>query len=135
MATLSAKQVLSNLYGLMMEINLHRSDEDVLAELQAQPDAQVEKHLLRVKQLNAKLRAEATKVRYGQALEQLRLLKERGLAELQKLLQPHERAQLQPLFRKFEELTPEDEAAILEDQELLQLMDVLKRRIDEHPEP
>lgn len=38
MATLNPKQILSNLYGLMMEINYHRLDEEVLAELQQKPD-------------------------------------------------------------------------------------------------
>ncbi|MBE9597883.1 hypothetical protein [Pedobacter sp. MC2016-24] len=55
MATLNAKQVLSNLYGLMMEINYHRLDEEVLEELQQKSNRQVDKHLIKVKQLSAKL--------------------------------------------------------------------------------
>lgn len=134
MGTVNAKQVLSNLYGLMMEINLHRTDEEVLAELQINPDPQIEKHLLKIKQLNAKLRAEANKVRFQKAIEQLKLLKQKGLDEIRKLMQPQEQAQLMPLFRKFEELTSEDETAILEDQELLHFMEFLNKRVNENPE-
>lgn len=134
MGTVNVQQVLSNLYGLMMEINLHRTDEDVLAELHANPDPQIEKHLLKIKQLNTKLKAQANKVRFEKAIEQIKILKQKGLDEIKKLIQPHEQAQLIPLFRKFEELTQEDEAAILEDQELLHLMEILKDRIDENPE-
>ena len=45
--------------------------------------------------------------------------------ELKKLLAPHEQVQLVPLFRKLEELT------ILEDQELLHLMEILKDKLDD----
>jgi hypothetical protein len=134
MGTVNAKQVLSNLYGLMMEMNFHRADEDVLAELHTNPDTQIEKHLVKIKQLNEKLKAEANKVRFQKAIEQIRILKQKGLDEIKKLIQPQEQEQLMPLFRKFEELTKEDEEAILEDQELLHLIEILKDRIDENPE-
>ena len=131
MATLNDREVLSNLYGLMMEINLHQDDEDILSELNANPDTQINRHLIKIKQLNAKFRAAANKKMFQQAIEQIALLKEKGFEELKKLIQPQERAQLMPLFRKFEELTAEDEASILEDQELLHLMEILKDRIDD----
>ena len=130
---MNPKQVLSNLYGLMMEINLHRPHEDVLMELEASPDGQIESHLLKIKQLNAKLAAEANKRRFQNAIEHLRLLKQKGMDEVRKLLEPEAQVQLMPLFRKFEELTKTDEASILEDQELLHLMQILKDKIDENP--
>jgi hypothetical protein len=89
---------------------------------------------VKIKQLNAKLKAEANKVRFQKAIEQIRILKQKGLDEIKKLIQPQEQEQLMPLFRKFEELTKEDEEAILEDQELLHLIEILKDRIDENPE-
>ena len=131
MENTSAKQVLSNLYGLIMEINLHRSDEDVLRELQENPDSQIEKHLQRIKILNAKVKAQANVSRFQKAKEQLKLLKVKGIEELKKLIQPQQQTQFMPLFRKFEELTLEDEAAILEDQELLQLMEILNNSIND----
>lgn len=131
MATLNAKQVLSNLYGLMMEINYHQSDEEVLDELQQKADPQLQKHLLKIRQLTAKLRAHENKHRFQLALEQIAKLKEKGFDELKKLIRPQDEAQLVPLFRKFEELTKDDKAAILEDQELLHLIEVLKNKVDD----
>src|SRR5690606_15833767 len=117
MGTISAKQILSNLYGLMMEINYHRSDEEVLEELQQKPSRQVDKHLIKVKQLAAKLRAQKNKDRFQKALVQIVKLREKGIDELKKILNPQEASQLLPLFRKFDELTKDDEKSILEDQE------------------
>ena len=130
MEIMNAKETLNHLYGLMMDINFHRSDEEVWEELEKRPSARIEKHIAKIKQISAKLRAEATRQKYNMALEQIRQFKERGLDDLKKLLGPQEQLQLQPLFRKFEELTAEDEAAILEDQELLQLMALLKDKLD-----
>jgi len=134
MATLNAKQVLSNLYGLMMEMNYHRNDEEVLAELEQTPDTQIENHLLKIRQITAKLKAQQNKYRFEKAIEQIRVLKEKGIEELKRLINPIEQEQLIPLFRKFEELTSEDEAAILEDQELLHLLEILKNKIDDNQE-
>lgn len=134
MTTSNAKQVLSNLYGLMMEINFHRQDQEVLEELQQKPDPQLDKHLLKIRQLSTKVRAQQNKYYFQQALDQLKKLKEKGLDELKKLISPEQQVQIIPLFRKFEELTKDDEAAILEDQELLYLIELLKNKIDVDPE-
>jgi len=134
MSKINAKQVLSNLYGLMMEINFHRTDEEIITELTESPDPQIENHLLNIKRLKVKLRAEENRVRYQQAIDQIKILKQKGLEEIKKIFNTEEQVQLLPLFRKFEELTQEDEAAILEDQELLYFMEIIKNRIDENPE-
>jgi hypothetical protein len=134
MATVNAKQLLSNIYGLMMEINLHRSDEEVWEELNANSDPQIDRHLRTIKQMQTKLKAASNKQRFIQVIEQLQLLKEKGIGELRKLIQPNEEAKLIPLFSKFEELTEQDQAAIMEDQELLELLEILKTRIDDNPE-
>jgi hypothetical protein len=135
METLNIKQLLLNLYGLMMEIDLHREDSDVLEELRTSPDAQIDQHLMRIKQLRTKLKAQAHVLRFEKAIQQIRIIKERGIEEIKKFLTPSEQTQLRPLFNKFTELTEEDEAAILEDQEILQLMEILKDRLDdEHDE-
>ena len=130
MGTQSTKQILSDLYGLMMEINYHREDEEVLKDLEENPDIQIEKHLIRIKQLSAKMKAQANRIRFIKAKEQLALLREKGLEEIQRLILPQERAQFAPLFRKFEELTKEDEEAIMEDQQLLKLLEILNKHID-----
>jgi hypothetical protein len=134
MGTRNTKQILSDLYGLMMEINFHREDEDVLKELEANPDPQIEKHLLRIRQINAKVRAEANRTRFAWAKEQLALLREKGIEEIERLITPEERLQLAPLFSKFEEMTKEDEENIMEDQELLKMLEFLNKKINENSE-
>ena len=133
MATINTKQVLSDLYGLMMEINYHRTDDEVLEDLRHKDDPQLENHLLRMRQISTRLKAQKNRERFQMALEQIRVLKEKGLDELKKFVSAQEQSQLVPLFRKFEELTKEDEAAILEDQELLHLLEVLINKIDDNP--
>lgn len=128
----NSKQILSNLYGLLMEINLYRTDEDVLSELQDNPDDSIDEHLLKIKQINAKLRGNENRLRFEKAIEQIRLLKEKGLDELEKLIKPEEKLELIPLFRKFEELSEDDERAILDDKELLLFLKILNDRIDEN---
>lgn len=123
--------ILNNLYGLLMEINFHRSSDEILVELSTQPDELVENQLLKMKQLSLQLKAQASRQRYESAFEQFKLLKERGLDELKNLLQPQEKVQLQPLFRKFEELSGEDEKSILDDQDLLLLINILQKKLDD----
>ena len=137
MATLNPKQIINNLYGLIMEIDFHRLEDEIITELNNEPDKQIEKHLVSIKQFTAKLKAEVNRQRYNQALQQFSLLKKMGIDEIKKLIGPNESMQLQPLFRKFEELTENDEASILEDQQMLLLMEKLKERLenDENIEP
>lgn len=134
MGTQNTKQILSDLYGLMMEINFHREDEEVLKELQENPDAQIEMHILRIKQIKAKVRAETNHIRLARAIEQLALLKEKGIDEIKRLITPQERIQYAPLFSKFEEMTKEDEENIMEDQELLKVLEILNKKMNENPE-
>jgi hypothetical protein len=130
METQNTKQILSDLYGLMMEINFHREDEEVFNELQENPDPQIEDHIVRIKQITAKMKAEANRIRFVRVKEQLALFKQKGIEEIQQLITPQEKVKYAPLFRKFEELTKEDEEAIMEDQELLKLLEILNKRID-----
>lgn len=130
METVNAKQVLSNLYGLMMEINLHQEDAQVLAELELEPDVNLQIHLQKIKQLSAKLRAHSIKMKFQNAMVQLSELKLKGIDELKRLIKPNEQEQLIPLFRKFEELTEEDEKSLFEDQELLNFIELLKDRLN-----
>lgn len=134
MGTRNTKQILSDLYGLMMEINFHRENEEVLKELLENPDRQIEEHLIRIKQINTKLKAEANRSRFASAIEQLAMLKEKGIEEIQKLITPQERIQYAPLFSKFEEMTKEDEINIMEDQELLKILEILNNKLNENLE-
>ena len=131
METSNAKQILSNLYGLLMEINLHREDKDVLDELAARPDPQIEKHLIKIRQLTAKFNAQANKLAFHHAVQKLRELKNKGAEELKKLFNPQEQDQLVTLFRKFDDFSSTDEASLLEDEQFLNCMNLLKSKLDE----
>jgi hypothetical protein len=123
-----SRNILNNLYGLLMEMNFHEPDEDVLQQFESKPDSQILKHLMLVKQHTAKIKADINKRRFQALLDQFNLLKQNGLDEFKKLIRPEEQSQLIPLFHKFEGMSKEDEQDILNDQELLLLIKILKER-------
>lgn len=122
--------LLNHFYGLLIEMNFHRVDEDVFLENEYHEDPFIQKHLQQIKLKSAKYKALISKSRYVQLLEEIKRLKEIGFEEIKKLLNPQEIHQLQPLFHKFDELSKKDESSIAEDQELLQLLTALKEKID-----
>ncbi|GAA4334926.1 hypothetical protein [Flaviaesturariibacter amylovorans] len=126
----SAKQILSNLYGLLMELNFHADGPDVMDELSDQEKQRVSLHLKKIKLLKTKYKAEANRQYFQRAFEQVQALKEKGIDELKKLLRPEDQMDLVPLFRKFEEITEKDKSSILEDTEILSMIELLKERID-----
>lgn len=130
-----AKQVLSDLYGLMMEMNLHRDENEVLAELSANPDPQIAKHLVNIRRLTAKANAHAQKLAFQVGIARLKELKAKGIEELRKIFNPQEQTQLIKLFRKFDDTTAEDEIDLLEDEEFLSCMQLLKKEIDDAEQP
>lgn len=127
----SAKQILSNLYSLLMELNFHADAPDIMGELSDKEKERVERHLKTIKLLRTKYKADANRQYFQKAFEQIQALKEKGIEELRKLLKPEEQQDLVPLFRKFEEITEGDKASILEDTELLSMIELLKERVDE----
>jgi len=127
-----AQQILNNLYGLLMEMNLLQSDDDTLAQVNISEDPFIQKHLKNIKLLTARYAAIANRSKYQTLKDEFHKLKERGVEELKKMLQPQDVVELQPLFRKFEEITPEDEQNIIEDQEFLLLLELLKKKLDKN---
>jgi len=126
----NTKQILSDLYGLMMEINYHRADEDVLQELEENPDPQLDKHLIKIKQMKAKLTAISNENKFQKIIDYIKALKNKGVDEIKNSLSLEEQSVLIPLFRKFDNLTEEDEKEILEDSELLHYLEILKDKFD-----
>lgn len=127
----SAKQILSNLYSLLMELNFHADGPEIFDQLSDTEKERVERHFKRIKLLKTKYKAEANSQYFKKAFEQIQALKEKGMDELKKLLRPEEQQALIPLFRKFEEISESDKASILEDTELLSMIELLKQRADE----
>lgn len=130
MTTENARDTMNHLYGLLMEINLHQENDDFVLNAEIM-DPFIQKHLRNIKRLTTKYAAAAQQSRYVELKEAFRKLKEAGLDELKKLLNPEEQIQFQPLFRKFSEITPEDERRILDDQQFLALIEHLQKKLDE----
>lgn len=126
----SNAEILNHFYGLLLEMNFNRPDEDVFVDKDYREDPFISKHLQRIKLQSAKYKIHLNKNRYTAILEEIRRLKDIGIEELKKIVNPQEAAQLQPLFRRFDELSKRDEASIAEDQELLQLISAIKGKID-----
>lgn len=127
----NTKQILSNLYSLLMEMNFHGDGAELLADLSDAEKARIDKHYKQLRLLTTKYKAESTKQYFNKAIEQIQALKSKGIEELKKLLKPDEQNELIPLFRKFEDITENDKVSILEDTELLSLIELLKERSDE----
>lgn len=122
--------ILNHLYSLLMETNFHQDDEDVFTDISLAEDTFIQKHLKEIKLKTAKYKALRFKNSYNSILAEIKRLKEVGFDEVRKLLNPKESIQLQPLFNKFEELSKKDEESITEDQELLQLISLLKNKLN-----
>lgn len=121
-------EILHHFYSLLLEINFKEEDEAPTADDFADPF--IQKHLRLIKLKLAKNKAELKKSNYHLILQEIDRLRKLGADELKKLLVPRESLQLQRLFNRFEALTKKDEAAIAEDEELLQLISELKERLD-----
>jgi len=126
----SNAEILNHFYSLLIEMNFHRLEEDAFSEKQYRDDTFIQKHLQQIRLKTAKYKALLNRNRYTNILAEIKRLKEIGFEEIKKLLNPDEAMQLQPLFRKFEEISKKDEASIAEDQELLQLISALKDKLD-----
>lgn len=122
--------ILNHLYGLLLELNFHRPEEDVFSDEAYKEDPFIAKHLRQIRLRTAKYKALLHQNTYSAVLAEFRRLKEIGFEEIKKLLKPQETLQLQPLFSKFEQLSEKDEESIAEDQEFLQLINVLKDKLN-----
>lgn len=130
----SNADILNHFYGLLLEMNFHQAESDLLSENMYKDDPFIQKHLRQIRLQSTKYKALLNKKSYITILDEINRLKSIGFEEIRKLLNPSEARQLQPLFRRFEELSEKDEASISEDQELLQLLNALKDKLDKADE-
>jgi len=126
----SNSEILNHFYSLLIEMNFYRSEEDIFLEKKYQDDPFIMKHLRQIKLKTAKYRVVQNKHNYSNILTEFKRLSDIGFDEIKKFLNPQEQMRIQPLFRKFEELTEKDKTSIEEDQELLQLIVALKDKLD-----
>ena len=75
------RENLSNLYGFFMESNFHQSDEDLLSQLQEQPDSQIEDFLSQIKKKQVRLKALKNKLFFDYVNEKLTEIRLKGIEE------------------------------------------------------
>lgn len=124
-------EILHHFYSLLLELNFHQ-DESELPSAEDLADPFIQKHLRQVKLKIAKARVVAKKNIYQLIIQEIDRLRKIGTEELKKLLTPQQVLQLQPLFSKFDSLSERDKESIAEDEELLQLITILKEKLDNH---
>ena len=126
-------EILHHFYSLLLEMNFHEAEDELpTSEEIAEPF--IQKHLRLIKLKTAKNKAELKKTKYVLIVHEIERLRKIGVEELNKLLTPRESLQLQPLFNKFESMSKKDQESIAEDGELLQLISILKDKLDK-PKP
>jgi hypothetical protein len=122
-------EILHHFYSLLLEFNFY-TDENEAPTVEDLSDPFIQKHLRQVKLKIAKVRAEVKKSSYQLIIQEIDRLQRIGTEELNKLLTPKQALQLQPLFSKFESLSSNDKNSIAEDEELLQLICILRDELD-----
>ena len=125
------RENLSNLYGFFMETNFHQSNEDILSQLEEQPDSQIEDFLNQIKRKQIKLRALKNKLFFNYVEEKLVEIKQKGIEELRRIIPLDEQIKFAPLFSKYKELSESDYNDIAEDQDFLKLMEYLQEKEEE----
>lgn len=128
----SNAHILHNFYSLLLEINFQADEEEPSADDYADPF--IQKHLNAIKLKMAKNRAQLIKGKYRLLISEIERLRNVGVGEIRKLLSPSEALQLQPLFNKFESISSKDHESIVEDEELLQLLMILKKKLNNSAE-
>eukprot|EP00388_Colpodella_angusta_P036993 GDKK01040413.1.p1 GENE.GDKK01040413.1~~GDKK01040413.1.p1 ORF type:complete len:134 (-),score=18.37 GDKK01040413.1:23-424(-) len=129
MESKNAIEILNNYFGLMLEMNYHIPAEDYFDDVDNVSEF-VNFHYNKIKLKQAKAKALNNKKRFDEFKSEFEKLKKYGVDELKKLLGSSERVQLQPLFRKFDDLSQNDEMDIIDDNDFLNFISVLKERID-----
>lgn len=121
--------ILHHFYSLLLEFNFHE-DESEAPSAETSSDPFIQKHLRQVKLKVAKARAERKKSVFQLIVQEMERLRKIGSDEWNKLVTPKQALQLQPLFNKFDSLSVSDKESIAEDEELLQLIILLKEKLD-----
>jgi len=132
MSNSSAKQIICNLYGLLMEANINKPDVEVLTDLNMMKNDFVEYQLAKFKQSRTKYNAVVQRNKFSEIQLQLNRLREVGYEKILALFTPQEKLQYQSCYNKFKELTDADEKSILQDTELLLFIKKIKEKIEDN---
>ena len=119
----------NRIYGLIIEANMHRPDEEVMSEVNA-TDLYFANGLALVRQLNTKAKAQLNKNRYTHAQELLNELLQKAGSNLESffrgLSSEPENEKILAFFRNYQSLSETDKKAMLMDNKVLELMSKAK---------
>lgn len=133
------KDFIISFYNLLMELNLNRSDLEILEQLRTTPDAEVEKSLLIVRQMKLKAKAQIKRSQLSNAQQMIEELKQKTGGKWNEFLisltaQPQYQ-QLGSFFRKYEQVNEEDKLSMLNDRHLLELLKIAKEKLEATDNP
>jgi len=124
----------NHIYGLIIEANMYRADEEVIPEINSTTDVYFSDGLAMVRQLNTKAKAFLNKNRFSQAQELLNeFLNKTGdnLEMLFKgLVSEHENEKILALFKNYQSLSEDDKKAMLLDNKILEIISKAKKDLD-----
>lgn len=123
----------NRIYGLIIEANMHRPDEEVMPEVNTS-DLYYVNGLTLVRQLNTKAKAQLNKNRFTQAQELLNELLQKAGSNLESffrgLSSEPENEKVLAFFRNYQSLSETDKKAMLMDNKVLELMSKAKKNLD-----
>lgn len=124
----------NRIYGLIIEANIYKTDDDLLAEVDVTNDQYFAKNIDHIRQLNTKASAELNRNRFAEAqmvLEELLHKAGKGIDEfLRGLVSEKENEKLIALFKNFESLSDTDKKAMILDNKILEIINKAKNNLD-----
>lgn len=124
----------NRIYGLIIEANMHRPDEEVLPEISATTDEYYSNGLALVRQLNTKAKAHLNKSRFSQAQNLLDELLSASGSDLESffkdLVSEPENDKILALFKNYQSLSEEDKKAMLLDNKILEIISKAKKNLE-----
>lgn len=128
----------NGLYGLMLEANLNRSDDEIMHGIDIKADPYLDQSLSFIRQLNTKAKAQLNKSRFNYAQQMLaELLNKTGdnLEDFLKgILSEPENKEMLAFFSNFQSLSETDKKAMLLDNKILEIISKAKNELDSSAE-
>lgn len=120
------KDVVTHLYKLLIEANLHRDNAEILAELKLNPDSEIESSLMTIKRLKLQSKANLKRSQFNEAQVLINdILQKAGNSinqVIEGLIGKKENEPLIAFFRKYQNVSEEDKLSMLKDNQILELI-------------
>lgn len=124
----------NHIYGLIIEANMHRPDEEVLPEINSTTDVYYSNGMALVRQLNTKAKAQLNKNRFTQAQELLNELFQNAGSNIESFFKgmssEPENEKILAFFRNYQSLSEAEKKAMLMDNKVLELISKAKKNLE-----